>query len=79
MQIQNFNTKNLKFKESKPKDSKLAKRKIFALPCSRSIESKKTFCLNKKKEYLKKKRDLKNSILATRDNIVEAGEKKRNK
>lgn len=77
MQIQGSNTKDSKPKESRFKNLKPAKRKTFVSPRPKSTELKKTFCLNKRKEYLmKKKRDRKNSTSAIGDNAVEASEKK---
>ena len=62
--------KNFRLKDLKPPDEKTP-----APP--RINEPRKTSCHNKKKEYLKKKRDQKNSTSATEDNAIE-GEKKRN-
>ena len=73
VQTQSSTAKKSKPKESKLKDSKPANRKTFALP--HTNESGKTFCQNKKKEYLKKKQNKKNFIPATGNNIIE-GEKK---
>ena len=60
-------------KESRPKDLKPANRKTLAPPYINELE--KTSCQNKKKEYLKKKRDQKNSTLATGDNVIKGEEK----
>ena len=67
--------KKSKPKESQPKDLKLTNGKILAPP--HTNKPGKTFCQNKKKGYLKKKRDWKNSILAIRNNAIK-GEKKWN-
>ena len=75
MQIQSLTAKESKPKEFRPKDSKLAKEKISALPYNN--ESRKTFRLNNKKKYLNKKRDQKNSTSTIRNNAIK-GEKKRN-
>ena len=75
MQTQSSTAKESKPKESRLKDLKPANRKIPALPCIN--EPRKTSCHDKKKEYCKKKRDRKNSTLATGDNAIK-GEKKRN-
>ena len=73
--IQIQKTKEFKLKESRPKESKLAKGKTFALACIIFAEPGKTFCQDKKKEYLKKKQDRKNFNLVTKDNAIK-GEKK---
>ena len=75
VQTQGSTAKESKPKESRLKDSKLANGKTPALP--RTNEPGKTSRQDKKKEYLKKKRDRKNSTPATKDNAIE-GEKKRN-
>ena len=75
VQTQGSTTKESKPKESRPKNLKPADGKTPTLP--HTNEPGKTSYQNKKKEYLKKKQDWKNSILATRDNAIE-GEKKRN-
>ena len=75
MQTQGSIAKKLKPEESRPKDSKPADGKTLAPP--RTNEPRKTFHQDKKKKYLKKKRDRKNSTPATGDNAIE-GEKKRN-
>ena len=61
-------------------ESKLAEGKSLPWPCSKFIEPGKTLCIDKKMEYLKKKRDWKNNTLATRNNVnaVEGDEKKQN-
>ena len=72
--------KEFKPEESRPKELKSAEGKNPA-PCrSKSTEPRKTFCIDKKKEYFKKKQDQKNNILATGDkaNAVKIGEKKQN-
>ena len=60
--------KEFKPKESRPKDLNLLDGKTPALPCT--DEPGKTFRQDKKKEYLKKKRNRKNSTPATRDNAI---------
>ena len=75
VQTQDSTTKKSKPKESRTKDLKPANGKTLALPHTNELG--KTFHQDKKKEYLKKKQDRKNSIPATRDNAIE-GEKKRN-
>ena len=75
MQTQGSTVKESKLKESTPKNSKLTNGKTPALP--RIDEPGKTSHQDKKKEYLKKKWDQKNSTLATGDNAIES-EKKRN-
>ena len=75
MQTQGSIAKESKLKKSRPKNSKLANRKTPVLLCI--DEPEKTSCQDKKKEYLKKKRDRKNSTPAIRDNAIE-GEKKQN-
>ena len=75
VQTQDSTVKESKPKESRPKDSKPANEKTPAPPYTN--KPGKTSCQNKKKEYLKKKRDQKNSIPATKNNAIE-GKKKRN-
>ena len=75
VQIQGSTTKESKPKESKPKNSKPANEKI-STPL-RIDELEKTSYQDKKKEYLKKKQNRKNSTPATGDNAIE-GENKRN-
>ena len=75
VQTQGSTAKESKPEKSRPKELKPADGKTLAPP--RTNEPKKTSRQNKKKEYLKKKRDRKNSTPATRDNAIE-GEKKRN-
>ena len=75
VQTQGSTAKESKPKEFRPKDLKPANVKTPALP--RSNELRKISCQDKKKEYLKKKRDQKNSIPAIEDNAIES-EKKRN-
>ena len=75
VQTQGLTAKESKPKESRPKNLKPANGKTLAPP--RTNELGKTSCQDKKKEYLKKKRDRKNSTPATEDNAIE-GEKKRN-
>ena len=55
VQTQDSTTKESKLKESRPKNSKPADEKTPTLPYTN--EPEKTFCQDKKKEYLKKKRD----------------------
>ena len=69
-------------KESRPKEAKQADSKAPAPPRSESTEPEKTSRIDKRKEYLekkKKKRDRKNNTPATGDNAnaVEVGEKKK--
>ena len=75
VQTQGLTIKKSKPKESRPKDSKPANGKTPTPPCT--DKPGKTSCQDKKKEYLKKKRDRKNFIPATKDNAIK-GEKKRN-
>ena len=75
VQTQGSTAKESKPEESRPKESKPADGKTPAPP--RTDEPGKTSRQDKKKEYLKKKRDRKNSTPATGDNAIE-GEKKRN-
>ena len=75
IQTQDSTAKESKPMESRPKDSKPANEKTPAPP--RTNEPEKTFCQDKKKEYLKNKQDRKNSTSATRDNTIKS-EKKRN-
>ena len=75
VQTQSSIVKKSKPEESRPKDSKPANGKTPAPP--RNDEPGKISRQDKKKEYLKKKWDWKNSTPATRDNAIE-GEKKRN-
>ena len=75
VQTQGSTVKESKPEESRPKESKPANGKNPAPP--RTNEPGKTSRQDKKKEYLKKKRDRKNSTPATGDNAIE-GEKKRN-
>ena len=75
MQIQGLITKKSKPKKSRPRILKLANKKTPAPLCTTKPE--KTSRYDKKKEYLQKKRDQKNSIPATKDNVIE-DEKKRN-
>ena len=79
-QTQGFNTTKFIPKESRPKESKPGKGKTSAPPHFKSTKLGKTFRIDKKKKYFKKKRDLKINTLATRDNAnaVEGVEKKRN-
>lgn len=56
------------------------KKKTSALPYLKSTEPGKTSCLDKKKEYLiRKKRDQKNSTITARANTIEADKKMRSK
>lgn len=73
-------TKESKPKKSRPKDLKPVNEKIFALPRPSFTNPRKLPAIIKKKEYLKKKLNQKNSILAIGDNAnaIEGGEKKRN-
>ena len=76
MQAQGSTAKKSKSKESRPKNSKPADRKIPAPP--HTNELMKTSCQNKKKKYLKKKQDRKNSIPATKDNTIKDEKKQKN-
>ena len=76
VQTQGSTAKKSKPKESRPKDSKPANGKTPALP--RIDESGKSFYQNKKKEYLKKKRDRKNPTPAIGDNAIESEKKQNN-
>ena len=80
MQTQGTTAKKSKPVESRPKKLKSAEGKNLALPRSKSTELGKTSCIDKKREYLKKKRDRKNNTLATKNNAnaIEIGEKKQN-
>ena len=73
VQTQGSTAKESKPEESRPKELKLANEKTPAPP--RTNEPRKTSRQDKKKEYLKKKRDRKNSIPAIGDNAIK-GEKK---
>ena len=75
VQTQGSTVKESKPEKSRPKESKHADGKNPAPP--RTNEPGKTSRQDKRKEYLKKKWDWKNSTPATRDNAIE-GEKKRN-
>ena len=75
MQTQGLTTKESKSKESRPKDSKPANEKTLALPWINN--PKNISCQDKKKKYLKKKQDRKNSTPATENNAIE-DEKKQN-
>ena len=79
VQTQGTTGKKFKPKESRPKESKLIEDKNPAPLHSEFIEPKKTFHIDKKRKYLKKKQDRKNNTLATEDNtnIVEIGKKKK--
>ena len=76
VQTQGSTVKESKLEESRPKDSKLADGKTPALP--RTNEPRKTSRQDKKEEYLKKKRDWKNSTPTIGDYAIE-GEKKQSK
>ena len=73
VQTQGSIVKKSKPKEFRPKDLKLANEKTSAPLCTE--ESRKTSRQDKKKGYLRKKRDQKNSTPATENNTIE-GEKK---
>ena len=75
VQTQSSTAKESKPKEFRPKDLKPANGKTPALLCTN--KSGKISRQDNKKEYFKKKRDRKNSILATENNAIE-GEKKWN-
>ena len=78
MQTQETTAKKPRTEESRPKKAKPANSKTPILLHNKSTESGKTSCIDKKKEYLKKKQDQKNSVLAIGDNAIDPGEKKRN-
>ena len=75
VQTQGSTVKKSKPEKSRPKDLKPANGKTPAPP--RINEPRKTSYQDKKKEYLKKKQDRKNSTPATWDNAIE-GKKKQN-
>ena len=75
VQTQGSTTKISKLKESRSKDLKPANGKTPTLP--RTNKPGKISYQDKKKKYLKKKQDRKNSILAIQNNAIE-GEKKQN-
>ena len=75
VQTQGSTAKESKLEESRLKDSKPANGKTPAPPYTN--EPGKTSRQDKKNEYLKKKRDRKNSTPTTGDNAIK-GEKKRN-
>ena len=79
VQTQRTTVEESKPEESRPKELKLAEGKNPALLRSESTEPGKTSRTDKKREYLKKKRDRQNNTLATRDNAnaIEVGEKKK--
>ena len=80
IQIQGFNIKESKPKKSRLKKLKPAKGKTPTLSCFKSIKLGKTFCIDKKRKYLKKKQDQKINTLAIGNNanIVESSKKKQN-
>ena len=65
------------FEKFRAKESKPAKNKTPTLSCSKSTEYGNTFWINKKKKYLKKKRDQKNYIPATGNNANAIENKKK--
>ena len=75
VQTQDSTAKKSKLKESRLKDLKPVDGKTSVLP--RTNKLRKIFCQNKKKEYLKKKRDRKNSTPAIGDKVIK-NEKKQN-
>ena len=75
VQTQGSTVKKSKSEVSRPKNLKPADEKTPVPP--RTNKPGKIFHQDKKKEYLKNKRDRKNSTPATRDNAIE-DEKKRN-
>ena len=82
VQTQGTTAKKPRIEESKPKEAKQANGKAPAPSHSESNEPEKTSRIDKKKEYLekkKKKRDWKNNTPANGDNAnaVEVGEKKK--
>ena len=76
VQTQSSTIKKSKPKESGPKDSKPADRKTPAP--SHTNEPRNTSRQDKKKVYLKKKRDRKNSTPAIGDNAIESEKKRSN-
>ena len=76
MQTQGSTAKKFKPKEFRPKDSKLADEKT-SVPLHIN-EPKKTSRQDKKKEYHKKKRDLKISTSTIGDNVIEVEKKQNN-
>ena len=76
MQTQGSSAKESKPKESRPKDLKPANGKTPAL--TRINKPEKTSCQNKKKEYLKKKRDRKNSTPTIKNNAIVNKKKRKN-
>ena len=77
VQTQGSTTKKSKPEEFKPKDLKPANGKTPAL--LHTDEPKKTSYQDKKKKYLKKKRDQKNPTPAIGDNIIEDEKKQNNR
>ena len=75
VQTQGFTTREFKPEESRSKNLEPADGKTSAPPHTKEL--RKTSRQDKKKEYLKKKQDRKNSTLAKGDNAIE-GEKKWN-
>lgn len=78
MQTQRITTKKPYTKKFRFKKAKLTNKKISTLPYFKFNELGKTFSINKRKNYLKKKQKQKNNTLVTGDNanIVKDGEKK---
>ena len=76
VQTQGSTAKKSKPEESWPKDLKPADRKTPIPPYTNKV--RKISCQDKKKEYLKKKRDWKNSTPATRNNAIEEEKKQNN-
>ena len=73
MKTQDSTAKEFKLKKSRPKNSKLANKKTFAL--LHTNKSRKNSYQKKKKKYFNKKQNIKNSILAMRDNAIESEKK----
>ena len=80
VQTQETTAKKSMSEESRPKKLKLAEGKNPVLLYSESMEPGKTFYINKRREYPKKKRDRKNNTPATKNNsnAIEIGKKKWN-
>ena len=75
-QTQGLTAKESKLKKSRSKDLKLIDKKTPTPSCTNKL--RKIFRQNKKKEYLKKKQDQKNSTLAIRNNAIESKKKRNN-
>ena len=80
VQTQGITTKESKPEQSRPKELKSVEGKNPAPLYSESMKLGKTFRTDKRREYLKKKRDRKNNTSTTEGNanVVNNGKKKRN-